>query len=112
MPGGQRPPGMPEREAPADMTPPEEMPEQTGEGQTQQTESTPQSGFGRPGGGGMSGGRMPDDFGNEINREQQNISSEPLGFFGFVKAYSTPIISLVMLAGAFAFVLLYKRKNY
>lgn len=58
-------------------------------------------------GEGMNGGMNGRFFGNE-----QTVSDTPEGFIGFVKEYQTPLISVGLLAGAFVFVIFYKRKNY
>ncbi len=53
-------------------------------------------------------GKMPPDM--EIQEEgEQAPKSEILEF---VKEYSTPIISVVLLSFAFVFVIFYKRKSY
>lgn len=58
--------------------------------------------------GGMQGG-FPD---NMQNNNQQTKDAEPMTFWGFVKTYSTPIASVILLALAFIFVIFYRRKNY
>lgn len=50
--------------------------------------------------------------GNMQNGTQNGTQPEAQGFAGFVKEYSTPIASVILLAIAYAFVLLYKRKHY
>ncbi len=62
--------------------------------------------------------------GNPIQRRNQamaemqggmqspDVSAEPSGVLGFLKSYTTPICSVVLLLGAFLFVKLYKRKMY
>ena len=61
------------------------------------------------------GGQMPEGmegfFGNMQNDQNANLEQET-GFSSFVKTYSTPIISVVLLGLAFIFVILYRRKNY
>ena len=42
----------------------------------------------------------------------QTQEEQPKGFLGFVKTYSTPITSVVLLGLAFIFVIFYRRKNY
>ena len=64
----------------------------------------PNAGFPGEGRNGGMNGRF---FGNE-----QTVSDTPEGFIGFVKEYQTPLISVGLLAGAFVFVIFYKRKNY
>lgn len=45
--------------------------------------------------------------------EAPTLNEEPeKDFFSIVKEYQTPIISVILLALAFPFVILYKRKNY
>ena len=69
--------------------------------------------------------KMPQDFdpskmpanmggfpGNMQNHSQGTQMPQDVGFIGFVKTYSTPITSLVLLAFAYLFVCLYKRKHY
>ena len=58
--------------------------------------------------GGMQGG-FPS---NMQNNNQQTKDAEPMTFWGFVKTYSTPITSVILLALAFIFVIFYRRKNY
>ena len=57
--------------------------------------------------GGMNGfrGMMPGD-------NNQAAESTPMTFTGFLKEYQTPIISVILLALAFVFVVFYKKKNY
>ena len=57
--------------------------------------------------GGMGG--FP---GNMQNFNGQTQEDAPKGFLGFVKTYSTPITSIVLLGLAFIFVIFYRRKNY
>ena len=54
--------------------------------------------------GGMGG------FPGEMKNNSQN--AEQKDFLGFVKTYSTPITSVVLLAFAYLFVIFYKRKHY
>ena len=54
-------------------------------------------------------GRFPGDM---QNNNQQNQQETPMTFLGFVKTYSTPITSVVLLISAFFFVIFYRRKNY
>lgn len=61
------------------------------------------------------GGRMPDGMGGfsgNMQNSQNTAAEQPTGFFGFVKTYSTPITSVVLLGLAFIFVIFYRRKNY
>ena len=57
---------------------------------------------------------MPEGMGRFPGSMQngQNAAEKPTGFFGFVKTYSTPITSVVLLGPAFIFVIFYRRKNY
>ena len=61
-------------------------------------------------------GQMPGGMGgfpgNMQNFNVQTQEEEPEGFLGFVKTYSTPIASVILLGLAFIFVVFYKRKNY
>lgn len=50
--------------------------------------------------------------GNMQNNSERTTEAEPLTFWGFVKTYSTPITSVILLALAFIFVIFYRRKNY
>lgn len=59
--------------------------------------------------------QRPDGFGegNEFpNRDRRGEEQQEAGFFGFVKSYATPIFSVFLLAVAFVFVVLYKRREY
>ena len=60
--------------------------------------------------------KMPEGMGSfpgNIQNPNQNTKTEQeIGFWGFVKAYSTPITSVILLALAFIFVIFYRRKNY
>ena len=61
------------------------------------------------------GGQMPEGMGGFPGNMQsgQNAATEqPTGFLGFVKTYSTPITSVVLLGLAYLFVVFYKRKHY
>ena len=50
--------------------------------------------------------------GSMQNNNQQNQEAEPMTFGSFIKTYSTPITSVIILALAFVFVVFYKRRNY
>ena len=78
----------------------------TDEQNNHDTEENPQFEGRMP--GGMQGG-IP---GNMQNNNQQTKDAEPMTFWGFVKTYSTPIASVILLALAFIFVIFYRRKNY
>ena len=62
------------------------------------------------------GGQMPGGMGgfsgNMQNFNGQTQEEQPKGFLGFIKTYSTPITSVVLLGLAFIFVIFYRRKNY
>ena len=68
------------------------------------------------GGNQQFGGQMPGGMGgfpgNMQNFNGQTQEDAPKGFLGFVKTYSTPITSVVLLGLAFIFVIFYRRKNY
>lgn len=59
--------------------------------------------------GGFGGGMI---MGETQETEDMTIQSESTGIIGFMKEYSTPIISVILLAFAFVFVIFYKRRNY
>lgn len=69
-----------------------------------------------PGRNQQFGGQMPGGMGgfpgNMQNFNGQTQKDAPKGFLGFVKTYSTPITSVVLLGLAFIFVIFYRRKNY
>ncbi len=69
-----------------------------------------------PGGNPQFGGQMPGGMGgfsgNMQNFNRQTQEEVPMTFLGFVKTYSTPITSVILLALAFVFVIFYRRKNY
>lgn len=50
--------------------------------------------------------------GSMQNNNQQNQEAEPMTFGSFMKTYSTPITSVILLALAFVFVIFYKKRNY
>ena len=67
------------------------------------------------GGNQQFGGQFPggmDGFPGNMQSSQNTAEEQPMGFLGFVKTYSTPITSVVLLGLAFIFVIFYKRKNY
>ena len=71
-----------------------------------QTQSTNQQFAGQMPGG-MGG--FPDNMQSFNGQTQEDA---PKGFLGFVKTYSTPTTSIVLLGLAFIFVIFYRRKNY
>ena len=84
----------------------EESETSTDEQNNHNTEENPQFEGRMP--GGMQGG-LPDNM--QINSGQTQ-EAEPMTFGSFVKTYSTPITSVILLALAFIFVIFYRRKNY
>ena len=61
------------------------------------------------------GGQMPEGMGGfpgNMQSSQNAATEQPTGFLGFVKSYSTPITSVVLLGLAYLFVVFYKRKHY
>ncbi len=86
-------------------------------GVTKENQQTPENGeqSGQTGGRNQHfGGQMPGGMGN-FPGVMQNFNGQedvPKGFSGFVKTYSTPITSVVLLGLAFIFVIFYRRKNY
>lgn len=126
MPNGEAPPAMPEGEMPTgEMTPPQDngnaeiengqqtQPSNSENKQDTTTDTTNENSNrmqrgGMGGGmGGMNGG-MP---GNTQNTENAETVSQG-GILDFIKTYSTPITSVILLALAFVFVIFYKRKTY
>ena len=69
-----------------------------------------------PGDNPQTNGQMPGGMGgfpgNMQNFNGQIQEEQPAGFLGFIKTYSTPITSIVLLGLAFIFVIFYRRKNY
>ena len=95
------------------VTPPANENATTENRQTQEngTESNQTPGRNQQFGGQMPGG-MGGFPGNMQNFNGQTQENAPKGFLGFVKTYSTPITSVVLLGLAFIFVIFYRRKNY
>lgn len=61
------------------------------------------------------GGQMPEGMGSfpgNMQNSRDTATEQETGFLGFVKTYSTPILSVVLLGLAFLFVIFYRRKNY
>ena len=129
MPGGEMPQrGNSEFTPPNGFTPPENTAnvssdavtqnessaENNTEEQPQNQEGAPQNNWGPPGGmqfdGKMPGGRG--DFPGNMQNQKQPEEETPKGFSGFIKTYSTPIASVILLMFAFIFVIFYKRKRY
>ena len=132
MPGGQMPSG--DFTLPEGFTPPQNaegfMPQRS-ENQAAETaapvpsdapaaEETPQTpdesaAPGAETGGNMQfGGQMPGNMGGFSRSMQtsQNGEAQTGGFWGFVKTYSAPVVSVLLLGLAFIFVIFYRRKNY
>ena len=68
-----------------------------------------------PDGNRQFGGQMPGGMGGfpgDMQNNQQSQEETPMTFSGFVKTYSTPITSVILLVLAFIFVIFYRRKNY
>ena len=84
--------------------------------ESQQTQENGEQSTQTQGGNQQFGGQMPGDMGgfpgNMQNFNGQTQEDTPKGFLGFVKTYSTPITSVVLLGLAFIFVIFYRRKNY
>lgn len=93
-------------------------PPKTDTGVTEENQKTPENseesgqtqGGNSPFGGGMPEG-MEGFFGN-MQGVQNTGALQSAGFFGFVKTYSTPISSVVLLGLEFIFVIFYRKKNY
>ena len=98
--GGMQPPNGERPPMPADG----EMPQRP-EGETTADKETemPQGGMG---GRGSFGGMM------QPGQNTPETESTPMTFTGFLKEYQTPIISVILLALAFVFVIFYKRKRF
>jgi len=63
----------------------------------------------------MNQGRKEPGMGatTDVQNNDQGIQTEQeTDFFGFVKTYSTPVASVILLVLAFIFVIFYRRKNY
>ena len=84
--------------------------------ENQQTQENGEESNRTQGGNQQFGGQMPGGMGgfpgNMQNLNGQTQEEQPKGFLGFVKTYSTPITSVVLLGLAFIFVIFYRRKNY
>lgn len=97
--------------------PPQNNDENNSEITTPETEGNtsaenPQMPNGNPQLGGQMPGGMGGFPGNMQNFNGQTQEDAPKGFLGFVKTYSTPITSVILLGLAFVFVIFYRRKNY
>ena len=139
---GRTPPNMPNGEMPqGEFTPPESFtpPQNAGEfappessknnaeavtppanenvtTENQQTQENGEDANQTQGGNQQFGDQMPGGMGGFSGNMQsfngQTQENAPKGFLGFVKTYSTPITSVVLLGLAFIFVIFYRRKNY
>lgn len=62
------------------------------------------------------GGEIPEEmkevFANMQGRNMNTQAEQEKGFIGFVKEYSTPLTSVILLIFAYIFVIFYKRKHY
>ena len=129
MPNGEMPPKLPEGMTPPEM-PNDEMPPQiNGQANAENQQQSGQSSSGSNaenttategntnpnaigrGEGEMGGfrGEMPPGMTEQEQKTEEKAENKILIF---VKTYSTPIISVVLLAFAFLFVIFYKRKSY
>ena len=104
-----------------DMQPPQETSGETGEvGNVEipQGEGTTQMRPEGGRGGGGRGGMPPEQFGTDsataadTTMTEAETSEESLSFMQILDEYQTPIISLLLLALAFVFVIFYKNKTY
>ena len=84
--------------------------------ENQQTQENGEDANQTQGGNQQFGDQMPGGMGGFSGNMQsfngQTQENAPKGFLGFVKTYSTPITSVVLLGLAFIFVIFYRRKNY
>lgn len=60
-------------------------------------------------GGGLPGDSFPGTMQDGVPNTEEE---QQIDFFGFVRTYATPITSVILLALAYLFVFLYKRKHY
>ena len=128
MPSGEVPPELPEGMTPPEMPNGEMPPQMNGQTNTEnQQTGQPSSGSNAENGtateentnldriqrgeGNMGGfrGEMPPGMTEQEQNTEEKAENKILTF---VKTYSTPIISVVLLALAFVFVIFYKRKTY
>ena len=83
--------------------------------ENQQTQENGEESNQTQGGNRQFGGQMPGGMGgfsSNMQGSQNTAVDQPMGFLEFVKTYSTPITSVVLLGLAFIFVIFYRRKNY
>ena len=128
MPSGEAPPELPEGMTPPEMPNGEMPPQMNGQANSEnQQTGQPSSGSNaenttategntnpnatQRGKGNMGGfrGEMPPGMTEQEQKTEEKAENKILTF---VKTYSTPIISVVLLAFAFLFVIFYKRKSY
>lgn len=123
-PGGNRGGQMPEGE----FTPPQNTETNNAEGTAPQAdgnieetaqppensgENNQESGENTPFDGQMPGNMGDFNFpGGMANSVQNTETEQATGFIGFIKTYSTPITSVILLLCAFVFVHFYKKKQY
>lgn len=111
---GEFAPPQSEERGSAETTDPKTNKDLTEEGQ--QTQENGEDANQIQGGKQQFGDQMPGDMGGFSGNMQsfngQTQENAPKGFLGFVKTYSTPITSVVLLGLAFIFVIFYRRKNY
>lgn len=129
MPNGEMPPKLPEGMTPPEMPNGEMPPQMNGQANAENQQQSGQSSSGSNaenttategntnpnaigrGEGEMGGfrGEMPPGMTEQEQKTEEKAENKILIF---VKTYSTPIISVVLLAFAFLFVIFYKRKSY
>ena len=111
---GEFAPPQSEERGSAETTDPKTNKDLTEEGQ--QTQENGEDANQTQGGNQQFGDQMPGGMGGFSGNMQsfngQTQENAPKGFLGFVKTYSTPITSVVLLGLAFIFVIFYRRKNY
>ena len=114
-PDGFTPPENTENISSEEATQNESSAETNTEEQPQNQNGAPESNNWGPPGNMQFDGRMPGErggFPGNMQNQQQPEEEKPKGFSGFVKTYSTPIASGILLLFAFIFVIFYKRKRY
>lgn len=87
--------------------------EETAQPSENSGENNQQSGENTPFDGQMPGNMGDLNFpGGMVDNAQNTETEQATGFIGFIKTYSTPITSVILLICAFVFVYFYKRKQY
>lgn len=139
MPEGFAPPSMQNGKMPEGFTPPEGFqppqnadnfaPRQNGAADNKVSATTPPADSGdntqtpenaektnQMQGGMQFGGEMPEEmkefFANMQGGNMNAQEEQETGIIGFVKEYSTPVTSIILLIFAYIFVIFYKRKHY